>query len=143
VVFFFTSKSIVSRKISFQRDVIAAGGIPGYRFSPPTNVFTSVENLPSQKCYCPAGPPCAPEGTFNVSLCQYDSPVLLTFPHFYLGEYQHVTRVRFLPAAASESCLQITLVTRLRAIFNRCQLSYLSELLAIFRTSRMIYTSIR
>ncbi|KAL6257646.1 hypothetical protein P5V15_011225 [Pogonomyrmex californicus] len=70
----------------YQRDVIAAGGIPGYRFSPPTNVFTSVENLPSQQCYCPAGPPCAPEGTFNVSLCQYDSPVLLTFPHFYLAD---------------------------------------------------------
>ncbi|GAB1862064.1 Scavenger receptor class b member 1 [Camponotus japonicus] len=70
----------------FQREVIAAGGIPGYRFSPPTNVFTSEKNLPSQKCYCPAGPPCAPEGTFNVSQCQYDSPVLLTFPHFYLAD---------------------------------------------------------
>ncbi|XP_024868654.1 scavenger receptor class B member 1 [Temnothorax curvispinosus] len=70
----------------YQRDVIASGGIPGYRFSPPTNVFTTVENLPSQQCYCPAGPPCAPEGTFNVSLCQYDSPVLLTFPHFYLAD---------------------------------------------------------
>lgn len=70
----------------YQRDVTAAGGIPGYRFSPPTDVFTSVENLPSQQCFCPAGPPCAPEGTFNVSLCQYDSPILLTFPHFYLAD---------------------------------------------------------
>lgn len=70
----------------YQHDVVAAGGVPGYRFSPPKNVFTSVENLPSQKCFCPAGPPCAPEGTFNVSLCQYDSPVLLTFPHFYLAD---------------------------------------------------------
>lgn len=73
-------------RLSFKRDVTAAGGIPGYRFSPPTDVFTSVENLPSQQCFCPAGPPCAPEGTFNVSLCQYDSPILLTFPHFYLGK---------------------------------------------------------
>ncbi|XP_020294753.1 scavenger receptor class B member 1 [Pseudomyrmex gracilis] len=70
----------------FQREVIAAGGIPGYRFSPPTDVFTSVENKASQQCYCPSGPPCAPEGTFNVSLCQFDSPVLLTFPHFYLAD---------------------------------------------------------
>ncbi|XP_032672860.1 scavenger receptor class B member 1 isoform X1 [Odontomachus brunneus] len=70
----------------FERDVIGAGEVPGYRFAPPENVFTSVENLPSQQCYCPAGPPCAPEGTFNVSLCQYDSPVLITFPHFYLAD---------------------------------------------------------
>ncbi|XP_014479622.1 PREDICTED: scavenger receptor class B member 1 [Dinoponera quadriceps] len=70
----------------YQHDVVSAGDVPGYRFSPPTNVFTTVENLPSQQCFCPAGPPCAPEGTFNVSLCQYDSPVLLTFPHFYLAD---------------------------------------------------------
>lgn len=37
-------------------------------------------------CYCPAGPPCAPNGMFNVSLCQYDSPILLSFPHFYLAD---------------------------------------------------------
>ncbi|XP_025075063.1 scavenger receptor class B member 1 [Pogonomyrmex barbatus] len=100
----------------YQRDVIAAGGIPGYRFSPPTNVFTSVENLPSQQCYCPAGPPCAPEGTFNVSLCQYDSPVLLTFPHFYLGKY-HVTR-NFWALQRPKPCLQITLATKLETIFS-------------------------
>ena len=42
--------------------------------------------MESNKCFCPAGPPCAPEGTFNVSMCQYESPVLLSFPHFYLGK---------------------------------------------------------
>lgn len=78
--------AIVKIRFAFQRDVVAAGGIPGYRFSPPKNVFASVENESSQQCFCPAGPPCAPEGTFNVSLCQYDSPILLTFPHFYLGK---------------------------------------------------------
>lgn len=70
----------------YQRDIVGAGEIPGYRFSPPLDVFTSVENKAAQQCYCPHGPPCAPEGTFNVSLCQYDSPVLLTFPHFYLAD---------------------------------------------------------
>lgn len=96
--------------------MIASGGIPGYRFSPPTNVFTSMENLPSQKCYCPAGPPCAPEGTFNVSLCQYDSPVLLTFPHFYLGECRAASGVRGGEASFTNH-------SRNKAIFNHRQLS--------------------
>lgn len=69
----------------FQKEVITSGGIPGYRFTPPKDVFASAERMESNKCFCPAGPPCAPEGTFNVSLCQYESPVLLSFPHFYLG----------------------------------------------------------
>lgn len=43
----------------------------GYRFSPPLDVFADVEHNPSNLCFCPSGPPCAPHGLFNVSLCQY------------------------------------------------------------------------
>lgn len=71
---------------SFQEEVTTAGGVPGYRFVPANDAFASPNRLETQRCFCPAGPPCAPEGTFNVSLCQYDSPVLLSFPHFYLGK---------------------------------------------------------
>ncbi|XP_017882563.1 scavenger receptor class B member 1 isoform X1 [Ceratina calcarata] len=70
----------------FKEEVSTAGGVPGYRFVPASNAFASPSRLESQRCFCPAGPPCAPEGTFNVSLCQYDSPVLLSFPHFYLAD---------------------------------------------------------
>jgi CD36 family len=47
------------------------GGIPGYRFTPSPDVFASVEKNPENDCYCVGGPPCAPHGLFNVSLCQY------------------------------------------------------------------------
>ncbi|XP_066594971.1 scavenger receptor class B member 1 [Prorops nasuta] len=70
----------------FQKEVTTEGGIPGYRFSPPLDVFSTIDKNEANKCYCPSGPPCAPEGTFNVSACQYDSPVLLSFPHFYLAD---------------------------------------------------------
>uniref|UniRef100_A0A0C9R2F4 Scavenger receptor class B member 1 n=1 Tax=Fopius arisanus TaxID=64838 RepID=A0A0C9R2F4_9HYME len=70
----------------FKEEVMTNGGVPGYRFTPPKDVFTSPDKKPSQSCFCPGGPPCAPEGTFNVSLCQYDSPVLISFPHFYLAD---------------------------------------------------------
>ncbi|XP_014612664.1 PREDICTED: scavenger receptor class B member 1 [Polistes canadensis] len=70
----------------FQKEIMTTGDIPGYRFTPPTNVFASPDKVHSQQCFCPAGPPCAPEGTFNVSACQFDSPVLLSFPHFYMAD---------------------------------------------------------
>lgn len=89
--------------------------VPGYRFSPPSNVFSSVEENPENECFCPHGPPCTPSGFFNVSLCQYgeknrfyiayshsqkflkffsivsDSPILLSFPHFYLANDSYRT----------------------------------------------------
>ncbi|KAF4519649.1 hypothetical protein B566_EDAN004986 [Ephemera danica] len=68
------------------KEVITNGGVPGYRFSPPLNVFGDLEHNPDNACYCPQGPPCAPNGLFNVSACQYDSPIMLSFPHFYLAD---------------------------------------------------------
>uniref|UniRef100_A0A1B6ES61 Scavenger receptor class B member 1 n=1 Tax=Cuerna arida TaxID=1464854 RepID=A0A1B6ES61_9HEMI len=60
--------------------------VVGYRFTPPLDVFADIEHNPDNMCFCPSGPPCAPHGLFNVSLCQYDSPIMLSFPHFYLAD---------------------------------------------------------
>ncbi|XP_047038943.1 scavenger receptor class B member 1 [Helicoverpa zea] len=62
---------------------VTSAGIQGYRFTPPEDVFSNDDH---NRCFCPAGPPCAPNGLFNVSLCQYDSPIMLSFPHFYLAD---------------------------------------------------------
>lgn len=70
----------------FQKEVDTAGGVIGYRFSPPLDVFADVDRNPDNECFCPSGPPCAPHGLFNASLCQYDSPIMLSFPHFYLAD---------------------------------------------------------
>ncbi|XP_076618652.1 epithelial membrane protein isoform X1 [Colletes latitarsis] len=70
----------------FKEEVTTPGGVPGYRFVPSKDAFGSPSRVESQRCFCPAGPPCAPEGTFNASLCQYESPVLISFPHFYLAD---------------------------------------------------------
>ncbi|XP_071440719.1 scavenger receptor class B member 1-like isoform X2 [Hetaerina americana] len=72
----------------FQEEIDNAGcrGIKGYRFTPPINVFADIDSNPDNICFCPSGPPCAPNGLFNVSLCQYDSPIMISFPHFYLAD---------------------------------------------------------
>lgn len=78
----------------FQKEVLSSSNeVPAFRFSPPKNVFASVEQNPDNACYCPQGPPCTPSGFFNVSLCQYDSPILLSFPHFYLADDKYRTAV--------------------------------------------------
>ncbi|KAL3270736.1 hypothetical protein HHI36_021261 [Cryptolaemus montrouzieri] len=77
----------------YVKDIVGSDNIPGYRFSPPKNVFGSVEENPENDCFCPHGPPCTPSGFFNVSMCQYDSPVLLSFPHFYLADDKYRTAV--------------------------------------------------
>lgn len=70
----------------FEREVETKGNVTGYRFTPPLSVFADVESHPENMCFCPAGQPsCSPNGLFNVSLCQYDSPIMLSFPHFYLA----------------------------------------------------------
>ncbi|XP_045770104.1 scavenger receptor class B member 1 isoform X1 [Maniola jurtina] len=69
--------------LRYLKDVESSAGVQGFRFTPPEDVFADDEH---NKCFCPAGPPCAPNGLFNVSLCQYDSPIMLSFPHFYLAD---------------------------------------------------------
>jgi len=76
----------------YDQDVTVAGSVPGYRFKPPMNVFGTPEENPYNSCFCPQGPPCTPSGFFNVSFCQYDSPILISFPHFYLADDSYRTR---------------------------------------------------
>ncbi|XP_037071198.1 lysosome membrane protein 2-like [Pollicipes pollicipes] len=56
------------------------------RFTPPEDVFDSVDTKPENMCYCVGGPPCAPKGLFNTSICQNGSPTFISFPHFYLAD---------------------------------------------------------
>ncbi|KAF2883403.1 hypothetical protein ILUMI_22766 [Ignelater luminosus] len=77
--------------LKFEKEVQRKDGVPSYRFTPPLDVFGSVTENPDNLCFCPHGPPCSPSGLFNVSLCQFDSPVMLSFPHFYLSNDSYRT----------------------------------------------------
>lgn len=55
----------------FLHEVDTAGGVKGYRFTPPRDVFADIARNPENDCFCPAGPPCAPNGLFNISVCQF------------------------------------------------------------------------
>jgi len=71
-------------------ETVTHHGLETYRFTPSRRSFTSADS----PCYCPAkGSACAPDGMFNVSSCQGDAPMLLSWPHFYNGDKQLVSQV--------------------------------------------------
>lgn len=53
-----------------------------YKFTPDAFNFSDTQN----KCFCPkidGSRVCPPAGLFNISACNYGSPLLSSFPHFY------------------------------------------------------------
>lgn len=74
-----------SLPLEFEREITDDNGIPGYRFVPPANVFGTPQENPENACFCnnPDGICDTPSGVFNVSACQFGSPVMLSWPHFF------------------------------------------------------------
>ncbi|KAG5889692.1 hypothetical protein JTB14_010030 [Gonioctena quinquepunctata] len=64
------------------RGPVTKHGISADLFTPPETIFESVDKYPDNKCYCPANEYCPPKGLQNISPCQFDAPVYLSFPHF-------------------------------------------------------------
>lgn len=56
-----------------------------YRFAPPDNVFGTPDENPYNSCFCPDGH-CAPSGVFNISSCQFGSPLVMSWPHFFQAD---------------------------------------------------------
>ncbi|XP_018563143.1 scavenger receptor class B member 1 [Anoplophora glabripennis] len=64
------------------RRSVTKHGIAADLFTPSDNIFESVDVQPENKCYCPGNEFCPPKGLQNISPCQFDAPVYLSFPHF-------------------------------------------------------------
>ncbi|KAI8513036.1 CD36 [Branchiostoma belcheri] len=61
----------------------AVGGVPVYRYTLPPEELRSGRSDPDTACYC--GDTCLPDGLIDVRNCHLDAPVVLSLPHFYLG----------------------------------------------------------
>ena len=55
------------------------------RFAPPANVFGTPEENPANACFCNGGH-CSPSGLFNISSCQFGSPLVMSWPHFFQAD---------------------------------------------------------
>jgi len=74
--------------LEFEEEFVDGNGIPGYRFVPPSNVFGTPAENPDNACFCnsPNGICDTPSGVFNVSACQFGSPTMLSWPHFFQAD---------------------------------------------------------
>ncbi|XP_026680876.1 protein peste [Diaphorina citri] len=71
--------------LRYRRDVEKDGLKAGY-YTPDDEIFSPGESQPENKCYCPGQTKCPPKGLQNISPCQFDAPVFLSFPHFYKAD---------------------------------------------------------
>ncbi|XP_040570236.1 scavenger receptor class B member 1 [Lepeophtheirus salmonis] len=72
-----------SLPLVFEKEIIT-NDIPGYRYIPPSNVFSGPAKNPRNKCFCDEKNKCmAQDGLMNISPCQYNSPIIISWPHFY------------------------------------------------------------
>ncbi|XP_058268455.1 scavenger receptor class B member 1 isoform X2 [Hemibagrus wyckioides] len=54
-------------------------GIPVYRYVAPKTLFANGSDYPPNEGFCP----CRQSGLLDVSTCRHNSPVFLSYPHFY------------------------------------------------------------
>jgi len=83
-LFLFNKDLCQSLPLEYQEEAVHHG-ITTYRFVPPANVFGTPSENPRNKCFCPEEP-CPLSGLFNVSKCQFGSPLMLSWPHFFQGD---------------------------------------------------------
>lgn len=84
----FTPDLCRSIYMEFEKDV-EVKGIPAYRFTPPRSVLASVEENPDNEGFCSPPGKCLGSGVLQVAVCKKDVPVVVSFPHFYLGDAEY------------------------------------------------------
>ncbi|KAK9496593.1 hypothetical protein O3M35_013127 [Rhynocoris fuscipes] len=66
-------------------------GVTVGRYTPDDNMLTSGDRYKDNKCFCPGRQSCPPDGLQDISPCQFDAPVFLSYPHFYGMKNKEIT----------------------------------------------------
>ncbi|KAF5290039.1 hypothetical protein FQA39_LY14820 [Lamprigera yunnana] len=83
-VYVYNKEMCRSLPLLYQQDVkIFNGKINGLKYVLPTDAF-DVKSNQENRCYCnPEDKECSPKGVFNTAPCAYNTPIFVSFPHFY------------------------------------------------------------
>ena len=83
-LWFFNDQLCRSMPLVFEKSV-KSRDLPGYRFVPREDVFKmNFEKYPHNSCFCEGEELCEMigDGMFAVTKCQFDAPIILSWPHF-------------------------------------------------------------
>jgi len=87
-LWFFNDQLCRAMPLVYDRS-ISQEGLPGLRFIPRKDVFMSEKSFPSENS-CFAGPNRETgDGVFDVTVCQFDTPIVLSWPHFLNAEEKY------------------------------------------------------
>uniref|UniRef100_A0A3Q2YM01 Scavenger receptor class B member 2 n=1 Tax=Hippocampus comes TaxID=109280 RepID=A0A3Q2YM01_HIPCM len=92
MLYMFSSDLCRSIYAVFEKDVVVKG-IPGYRFTPPSQVFANSSVNPSNAGFCVPADNCLGSGVLNVKPCKQSAPIIMSSPHFYQGDEKFVRAV--------------------------------------------------
>ncbi|KAK9954920.1 hypothetical protein ABG768_014834 [Culter alburnus] len=87
----FTPDLCRSIHMRFEKEV-EVKGIPAYRFTPPRDVLASGKNNPENEGFC-VTKKCLDDGVLDVSVCRKGAPVVVSFPHFHLGDKKYANAI--------------------------------------------------
>jgi len=79
-LWFFNDQLCRAIPLVFEKD-IKQEGLPGLRFVPREDVFMSSKKYPENRCYAGADRE-EGDGVFDVTVCQFGAPIVLSWPHF-------------------------------------------------------------
>lgn len=83
-LWFFNDQMCRALPLVFDRQ-ISQQGLPGLRFKPRADVFMSSTKFPENTCFESPGL-VKGDGIFDMTGCQYNTPIVLSFPHFLDAE---------------------------------------------------------
>jgi len=91
-LWFFNDQLCRAMPLVFNSSVTQAG-LPGLRFVPRNDVFMSAQRFPKENsCFWKPGLENG-DGVFDVTLCQFDTPIILSWPHFLGAESKYSSAV--------------------------------------------------
>lgn len=120
-LFLFTPDMCRSLAYDYEKDIVH-NEIRGNRYTAGLRNIDNGTLYAENKCY-PSG---MPSGVMNISICNYDQPMFISYPHFYLADPSYVEAVEgLMPNKENhesymtlESKLGITLEVNIFVIFN-------------------------
>lgn len=91
-LWFFNDQLCRALPLVFHQTVLHKG-LPSYRFRPREDVFMSPDRYPQENS-CFGGPDrVTGDGIFDVTICQYNAPIVLSWPHFLHADRKYLDAV--------------------------------------------------
>lgn len=90
-LYVFSTDLCRSMRFSYEKDT-EVHGLKAMRFTPPPTLFASADEDENNRCFCTTST-CPKSGVVYVSTCQKGAPIVLSSPHFYMGDNQYVNGV--------------------------------------------------